>query len=124
MTRALLKRKRKSDLDIDEAEDGGRAIVIEEGVSALVFAYATDHNYLDEIEHLDQKLLDMIKLLVARTEAGVRSAADWEAAILDGYEMFRQLVAHDGGSVEFDSAAQRLTYTQPRTLTVGAFDAR
>ncbi|MFJ1762482.1 hypothetical protein ACIOD2_19335 [Amycolatopsis sp. NPDC088138] len=38
--RALMRRKRKSDQARDEAEDGGRAVVVEEGISALVFAHA------------------------------------------------------------------------------------
>jgi hypothetical protein len=46
VSRSLLGRKRRSDPQIDEAEDGGRAIVIEEGIAALVFAYAASHNYL------------------------------------------------------------------------------
>ena len=43
VSRSLLGRKRRSDPQIDEAEDGGRAIVIEEGIAALVFAYAASH---------------------------------------------------------------------------------
>jgi hypothetical protein len=42
-----MKLKRRSRPDIDLAEDGGRAIAIEEAVSALVFAYASEHNYLE-----------------------------------------------------------------------------
>jgi hypothetical protein len=37
-----MKRKRRSNPNIDLAEDGGRAIAIEEGISALVFAYASE----------------------------------------------------------------------------------
>ena len=44
--RSLMKRKRKSNPQVDEAEDGGRAIAIEEGISALVFSYAARHQYL------------------------------------------------------------------------------
>ena len=42
VVRKLLGRKRRSNPKIDEVEDGGRAIATEEGVSALVFAYARD----------------------------------------------------------------------------------
>ena len=38
--RALIKHKRKSDTVIDEAQDGGRAIVVEEGLSAWLFTRA------------------------------------------------------------------------------------
>ena len=39
ITRSLLKRKRRSNPDVDEVEDGGRAKAIEEGISALIFAF-------------------------------------------------------------------------------------
>ncbi|MFI0349933.1 hypothetical protein [Actinomadura sp. 9N407] len=45
--RSLMRRKRKSDPAIDEAEDGGRAIAIEEGISTMVFSYASRHNRAD-----------------------------------------------------------------------------
>ena len=34
--RALIKQKRKSDPKVDDAQDGGRAIVVEEGLTAWV----------------------------------------------------------------------------------------
>jgi NTP pyrophosphatase (non-canonical NTP hydrolase) len=113
VTRALLGRKRRSNPAVDENEDGGRAIVVEEGVAAIVFAYAASHNYLDGVDRLDQDLLEEIRRLVALTEVGVRSAADWELAILRGFEMFRKLVANDGGSVTFDADARSLLYKPP-----------
>jgi NTP pyrophosphatase (non-canonical NTP hydrolase) len=112
VTRALLSRKRRSNDQIDEAEDGGRAVVIEEGVAALVFAYASTHNYLEGVTRLDQQLLDTIDMLVGGTEVSVRSAADWEAAILSGYEMFRELRRHDGGTVHFDADARSLVFSK------------
>ena len=48
--RALLRCKRKSDPKIDEVEDGGRAIVIEEGIAAMVFSYAERRNFLEGAE--------------------------------------------------------------------------
>lgn len=113
VTRALLKRKRRSNSAIDENEDGGRAIVFEEGVAAIAFAYAASHNNLEAVDRLDYDLLEEIRRVVALTEVGVRSAADWELAILRGFEMFRLLVAHDGGSVTFHADTQSLTYTAP-----------
>ena len=35
--RALIKHKRKSKPDYDEAQDSGRAIVVEEGLTAWIF---------------------------------------------------------------------------------------
>lgn len=42
-----MKRKRHSCEKINEIEDGGRAIVIDEAISALVFEYAKMHNYFE-----------------------------------------------------------------------------
>ncbi|MFD2415016.1 hypothetical protein [Amycolatopsis pigmentata] len=37
------------------SEDGGRAVAIEEGISALVFAYVSAHDYFGGIKHVDQQ---------------------------------------------------------------------
>ncbi|WP_162958854.1 nucleoside triphosphate pyrophosphohydrolase family protein [Nocardia yunnanensis] len=113
VTRALLKRKRKSVADLDEAEDGGRGIVIEEGVAAFAFAYGEVHNHLDGITRLDQSVLNAIAMMTATLEVGVRSPADWESAIIQGYRMFRELLAHGGGSVTFDADHRTLSFTPP-----------
>jgi hypothetical protein len=51
VTRRNLKRKRRSVDAMDRNEDGGRATVVEEGISALVFAYALDHNRMQSVQH-------------------------------------------------------------------------
>lgn len=113
VTRALMKRKRKSNPDIDESEDGGRAIVIEEGVAAFVFAYAARHEYLDGVNRVDQHFLDQIVLMTHGLEVGSRKQSDFERAIIQGFNVFRQLHANNGGFVDFDADARDLTY-RPR----------
>ncbi|WP_239655297.1 nucleoside triphosphate pyrophosphohydrolase family protein [Mycobacterium riyadhense] len=105
--------KRKYDQDKDEAEDGGRAIVTEEGVSLYAFAYGQLRNSLDGIARLDFTFLDSITLMTRGFEVGVRTAADWERAILEGHRMFRELVAHGGGAVTFDADQRELTFEPP-----------
>jgi NTP pyrophosphatase (non-canonical NTP hydrolase) len=100
--RKLLGRKRRSNVRIDEAEDGGRAIVIEEGIAALVFAYATSHDYLRGEQRLDNNLLETIRSLVAPLEVSIRTAAEWEQAILAGYAAWNHLHSKNGGSVLMD----------------------
>ena len=97
--RANLKRKRKSDARTDEVEDGGRAAVIEEGISALVFSYARDHRWLEGISTIDYDLLRTIKGMTSHLEVAARTAGEWEAAIVLGYEMFRCVVQHAGGRI-------------------------
>jgi NTP pyrophosphatase (non-canonical NTP hydrolase) len=102
--RSLLKRK------ADEAEDGGRAIAIEEGISALVFSYAARHQYLEDIHHVDHELLTTIGNMVSHLEVSTRRAADWEKAIITGFNAWRQLHAdHGHGALELDMRARTLT---------------
>lgn len=108
VVRMLLEHKRRSDPTVDEAEDGGRAIAIEEGISALVFAYASTHSYLEGIRTLDQSLLTTVTAMVAHLEVGVRRSADWQRAIITGFDAWRQLAAAGGGEVEYDRDQQSL----------------
>lgn len=105
VSRALLKRKRRSNPLTDENEDGGRAVVIEEGIAALAFAYGAQHQMLEGVERLDQRLLETIEMLAQVTEVGVRTPAEWERAIIVGFKAFRALLAAGGGAVQFDADA-------------------
>lgn len=102
ITRKILGCKRRSSQRIDEIEDGGRAGVIEEGISAVVFQYAEKHNFLDGVGRIDSELLSMIKRLTAGLEVSAVSAGEWEDAILQGYKVFRLLSRHGGGTVSVD----------------------
>ncbi|WP_316745963.1 hypothetical protein [Streptomyces sp. MK7] len=66
---------RESDPRTDEAEDGGRAIAIEEGISALVFSYAARHRHFADIKHIDNELLTTIAHMTAHHEVSIRRAA-------------------------------------------------
>src|SRR6267378_145384 len=91
--RKLMGRKRKSNEDVDRVEDGGRAIAIEEGISALVFDYAHDHAYLKGVNHIDYGTLRTIKQLTGHLEVAECSEHQWQDAILQGFSVWRQL--HD-----------------------------
>lgn len=113
VSRFLLGCKRRSRPGIDEAEDGGRAIAIEEGISALVFSYASRHHYFENVRHVDHELLITIDHMTAHLEVSVLRAADWEKAIMTGYAAWRQLRKHGGGRLELDLDAQTLTFIEP-----------
>jgi hypothetical protein len=102
--------KRKSEPTIDEVEDGGRAIVTEEGVSALVFAYAADHASLDGVTHIDYDLLKSIRVLTAKFEVSACTAGEWEAAILMGYRVWKELERSQGGRVEVNFDHRRIRF--------------
>ena len=110
--RSNLKLKRKSNPGIDEVEDGGRAIAIEEGLSALVFSYAKDHNFLEGVVALDYQLLKTIKNMSSHLEVARCSLGDWEEAILAGYEVWRQVEKNRGGTVVVDIDARSITYAE------------
>lgn len=118
VTRKLMGRKRKSDPEVDEAEDGGRAIVAEEGIALMAFAYAVGHNYLDGVTRLDFPFLNVIKDVTAPYEVGVRTAADWEQAVLIGFAAWRALRDNNGGTVILDSARRSLTFQDAGTARI------
>ncbi len=97
--RSNLKLKRRSNTRTDEVEDGGRAIAIEEGISALVFSYAKDRQFLEGVSTLDYQLLKTIKNMTSHLEVSKCSLGDWEKAILSGYEVWRQVEKNRGGKV-------------------------
>jgi NTP pyrophosphatase (non-canonical NTP hydrolase) len=99
VTRALLKRKRRSNPAVDENEDGGRAIAIEEGLAASIFAYAATRDYLRAATDVDGDILASIATSTAPLEVGIRTAGDWERAILAGFRMWNQLNNHGGNGV-------------------------
>jgi NTP pyrophosphatase (non-canonical NTP hydrolase) len=100
--RQMLGCKRKSHPKIDEVEDGGRAKAIEEGISALVFRYAQDHNFLEGIAEIDYELLKTVKNLTCGLEVYKRSLSDWEKAIISGYEVWREVNKNGGGIITVD----------------------
>ena len=113
ITRALLRRKRKSLPDIDEVEDGGRAGVIEEGISALIFEYARQHRFLDGVAALDSQLLRTIKDMTFHLEVRRCTTGEWEQAILQGMEVWRSLLANQGGRVVVDLDERKVVFLGP-----------
>ena len=100
--RALMKRKRKSVPKVDEVEDGGRAIVIEEGISAMVFSYAERRNFLEGAEGVNYDLLRTIKDMTSHLEVSARTEGDWERAIMTGFNIWRQVKAKGKGRIHAD----------------------
>ena len=100
--RALLRRKRKSDPKVDEVEDGGRAIVIEEGIASMVFSYAERRNYLEGAEGVDYDVLRTIKDMTYHLEVSRCTEGDWERAIMTGFQLWRQVRANGGGHLWVD----------------------
>jgi len=108
--RALISHKRKSDTKLDENEDGGRAIVIEEGLTAYIFSCAKDLKFFDGQSSVSFDLLKTINKFVRGYEVERCPLWLWEKAVLDGYEVFRQIVANNGGTVIGDRNTRTISY--------------
>ncbi|MCY4593171.1 MAG: nucleoside triphosphate pyrophosphohydrolase family protein [Bryobacterales bacterium] len=113
ITRGLLQRKRKSRPLLDEVEDGGRAAVIEEGVVALAFDYARRHHFLEGIAALDSQLLRTIKDMTSHLEVRQCTTGEWERAILQGFDVWRAVLAASGGRIAIDLDARSITFLGP-----------
>lgn len=110
VVRKLLEKKRKSQPRLDEVEDGGRAIATEEGVSALVFAYAREHRWLEGVRSIDYDILKAIRIMTASFEVAVCTTGEWERAILAGYDIWKKLQENQGGKVALDLDRATITY--------------
>ena len=108
--RALIKQKRKSDKKTDENQDGGRATVIEEGLTAYIFARAKELNYFENQESVSFDLLKTISNFVRGYEVEQCPLKLWEEAILRGYCVFRQLRENGGGIVVGDRENRTIKY--------------
>ncbi len=111
--RKLMGKKRKSDPQVDEVQDGGRARVIDEGVAALAFDYAREHRWLKGVTALDYKLLRTIKGVTSLLEVKERSLGEWQKAILLGFEVWRQVLQEEGGRILVDQDSKNLTFLGP-----------
>ena len=108
--RALIKQKRKSDPKCDEEQDGGRAIVIEEGLTAWIFSHAKQRDYFEGQDRLSFDLLKTVQQFVQGYEVEKCPLKLWEQAILKGYEIFRQVRANNGGVVIGDRETRTIEY--------------
>jgi NTP pyrophosphatase (non-canonical NTP hydrolase) len=114
--RALLKRKRKSRKDIDENQDGARAMIIEEGIATWIFNHAKKRgDFFDGIQvgKLEYGLLKQVQSMVSGYEVDRCPLWQWEKAILDGFSIFREIRKPEnrGGLVTVDMLQHTITFT-------------
>lgn len=108
--RSLIKQKRKSDPATDRDQDGGRAIVVEEGLTAWLFSHAQG---LDNFEGHDGVSFDVLKTIqkfVQGYEVERCPLKLWENAILQGYAVFRKMKENNGGIVVGNRDERSLRY--------------
>ena len=110
--RSLIQHKRKSVPDVDQTEDSGRAIVIEEGLTAWIFSRAKQLRLFEGQVHLPSDLLKTIQHFVHGFEVEACPLKLWEYAILEGYEVFRKVLLNQGGIVIGDRQARCISYRE------------
>ncbi len=118
--RALLKLKRKSDPDIDENQDGARAIIIEEGIATWIFNQGHRRSDFSKtaVGRLDYNMLKQVADMVEGYEVHACPMWQWERAILDGFSVFRQLRDAGGGTVHVNLLERTLTFEHDESTQV------
>jgi NTP pyrophosphatase (non-canonical NTP hydrolase) len=108
--RSLLRLKRKGEPKVDEAQDGARATLIEEGITTWIFGQAARLEFFAGMSagQLPFDLLKHIRQFVTGYEAEDCPLWQWEEAILEGYAAFRFLREHRRGRIHLDMINHRL----------------
>lgn len=98
--RALIKHKRKSDPSLDETQDSGRPIVIEEGLSAWLFSISKQKGIdFTKESSISYDLLKTIQIFIRGYEVEKCPLQLWVKAIIQGYTVFNQVVENKGGII-------------------------
>lgn len=113
LLRSLLKRQRDSDPDFREVEDSARAIFVEEGLSAYLFSVASGNNFYGGVHQVDSEVLRSVKSIVSHLEVRTRTIAEWQETILRSFEIWRPLLANNGGLVHLDLLTRTIEYAPP-----------
>ncbi len=121
--RKLMGRKRKSDPDLDEVEDGARAQIVEEAVIKAIHAEGVRIAALAPAANLvgpaalfadradmSFNFLKRIETFVSGLEVERSRYWEWEDAILVGFEMFDRLRRAGRGTVVADLQARTLKF--------------
>ena len=108
--RSLIKHKRKSKATFDEYQDSGRAIVVEEGLTAWLYSYSKGLENFEGHDNISFDVLKTIEKFVSGYEVQDCPLKLWEDAILQGYKVFRQVKKNNGGIIIGDREKRTLTY--------------
>jgi NTP pyrophosphatase (non-canonical NTP hydrolase) len=106
-----------------DAEDGGRAQVIEEAIVAAAYAYADEHDFLEGLRSVDWHLLRHVKRLTQKLEVKNVSTWEWNAALIRAFAVWKALRDNGGGVVRGDLVAGTIAFaaaTERQTGTPAA----
>ena len=109
--RSLMNRKRKSrNKDIDRVEDGARAKILEEAVSALIFERNKEYGPFTERDNIPVSLIVTIKQIVAGLEVSSRNVQDWQKAIVTGFNVFEEISSRKKGKITVDLVRREVRF--------------
>lgn len=101
--RGMLKRKRKSDSEIDRVQDGARASILEEAVIGEIFTYARKSEFRENMDRVDSDLVKLIQALVEGYEVERVEPWEWQDFILKSLNLFNQIRHGFSGKIAFDA---------------------
>lgn len=107
--RRMLKRKRKSDAEIDEVQDGARAAILEEAIVGEIFTYARNNKFLADMDRVDSDLIKLLQALVEGYEVEKIEPWEWQDYILKSFQLFRRIRGGFSGSIKFDANSREMT---------------
>jgi hypothetical protein len=110
--RGMLGRKRRSDPQTDECEDGGRACMVEEALCHLIHVHHRDFQASDE-----DRLTDLVRRMVIGFEVERCTAEQWTEAIRVGLSLRNALTRMGGGRVSVDLVRGTLNLIKGRQPT-------
>ena len=110
--RSLLKLKRKSQPEVDEAEDGARAAIIEEGISTWVFGQGKRVGHFEGLRpgQMRYDLLKTVRQFAEGFEVHACPPWMWEEAILQGHDAFRFLLRERSALITVDLDSRTLAH--------------
>lgn len=129
--RKLMGRKRRSDVRLDEIEDGARAMIVEEAVIKAIHAEGLRISALSPPPHETEGLplvtsgrdipfafLKRLESLVSGLEAERNRYWEWEDVIVGGFELFHRLRRDGRGTVCVDLDERTLSFSSEVLLDV------
>ena len=73
------------------------------------------HHFLHGVAALDFQLLRTIKDMTSHLEVHQCTTGEWEQAILQGFDVWRAVLAARGGRIAVDLDARSITFLGPST---------
>jgi hypothetical protein len=116
--RALLRRKRRSSPLVDEVEDGGRAIALDEAICLLVHDYAETNSFSLDPSAIDQEFVGLLRRLVNHLEVADRPNEDWWHTIQQATNAYHSIRNWGGGSLSVDLERGTLEAHAPESTPI------